>query len=246
MMLFATQGGKDSTRYHPIILLAVALTSLGLLLQCSRNHRGQSSSQPDRLVMESGRDTVPSGMTGRMNQMIGSGMRGMMQRMMPDMLPPGITPGELPDRNSRGAKLLIRYCTNCHNLPSPVMHSAEEWPEVTERMFRRMGLMRGMMESNSPSPEEQKTIVSYLKEHALISVSEDQLTSLQSEGARLFKQTCTQCHALPDPGLHTPQEWEQVIERMQGYMERMNKNVITAWEKNKIVDFLKKQTNQNE
>lgn len=192
--------------------------------------------------MNPGRDTVP----GTKHQMMGrgSGMRGMMQRMMPDMLPPGIEPEELPDRNSRGAKLLIRYCTSCHNLPSPAMHSAEEWPAIAERMFQRMDMMGGMrmmMSSKAPAPEEQKSIVAYLKEHALASVSEEELKVPQSEGGRLFKQTCSQCHALPAPGLHTPQEWKQIVERMRGHVLTMNKYVITEQEKQNILEFLEMQ-----
>lgn len=38
-------------------------------------------------------------------------MKEMMQQMMGGMLPPGITPQDLPDPESRGAKLLSRYCS---------------------------------------------------------------------------------------------------------------------------------------
>jgi len=33
-------------------------------------------------------------------------------------------------------------------------------------------------------------------------------------GPRLLGAYCTQCHGLPDPAQHTPQEWEAVAKRM--------------------------------
>lgn len=47
----------------------------------------------------------------------------MMQDMMSGRLPPGIEPEDLPETDSTGAKLIVRYCTQCHNLPSPSMHT---------------------------------------------------------------------------------------------------------------------------
>jgi cytochrome c5 len=78
-------------------------------------------------------------------------MRGMMHRMIPDLVPPGVEPQDLPDPDGRGARLLVRYCGQCHNLPSPAMHSSSEWPAISERMFYRMEMMSGMMGIESPS-----------------------------------------------------------------------------------------------
>ncbi len=36
----------------------------------------------------------------------------------------------------------------------------------------------------------------------------------QSHGAQLVGAYCTQCHGVPSPGLHAPQEWEGVASRM--------------------------------
>ena len=68
-------------------------------------------------------------------------MKEMMQQMMGGMLPPGITPQDLPDPESRGAKLLSRYCSQYHNLPSPRMHTAEDWPRIAGRMLSRERMM---------------------------------------------------------------------------------------------------------
>ncbi len=75
--------------------------------------------------------------------MHGPRMGAMMQEMMSGRLPPGIAPEDLPDAESPGARLLARYCTQCHNLPAPAMHTAEEWPAVEARMFNRMAMMWG-------------------------------------------------------------------------------------------------------
>jgi cytochrome c5 len=170
------------------------------------------------------------------------GMKGMMQRMMPDMLPPGIKPEDLPAPDSSGARLLVHYCTQCHNLPSPAMHTAEQWPEITARMFHRMSMMSGMMNMmmnvGSPSYEEQQTIVAYLEVHALKSISPDALPSPGSKGAVLFRETCSQCHPLPDPKLHTAGEWPKIVERMKDNMRTMGRKVITETEKEEIVSYL--------
>ena len=46
-------------------------------------------------------------------------MKEMMQEMMRGRLPEGIQRETLPKPDDPGAKLLIRYCGQCHNLPSP-------------------------------------------------------------------------------------------------------------------------------
>jgi cytochrome c5 len=190
--------------------------------------------------------TLP--MTG--GRMMGSGMmdqdmmRGMMHRMMPDLVPPGVSPENLPDPNSPGAKLLAHYCGQCHNLPNPSMHSAEEWSVIAERMFRRMSRMSGtggmgmMMSIEMPSPEEQQTIITYLESHSMRSVSPNILPSPESRGAAFFKEFCSQCHAPPDPKLHTADEWPAVVEKMRGYMRAMDKKVITGDEEKEIWGYL--------
>ncbi len=169
-------------------------------------------------------------------------MRGMMQQMMPDLVPPGVNPEDLPDPSSKGVQLLVYYCTACHNLPSPSMHTAEEWPVVADRMFRRMSRMSGgmMMNIEMPSTEEQQEIVGYLRAHSLKTISPHNLPSPESQGATLFKVRCSQCHGLPDPERHTVKEWPAIVEKMRGYMQVMDKKVITKEEEKEIVGFLER------
>lgn len=60
----------------------------------------------------------------------------------------------------------------------------------------------------------------------------------ESKGAILFKETCSQCHALSDPALHTAQEWRAVVERMRGDMRTMGREIVTEEEKKEIVSYL--------
>src|SRR5262245_65921630 len=62
--------------------------------------------------------------------------------MLERILPPTFEARQLPQRNSRGAKLVVAYCVQCHNLPNPAMHHAAKWPGIVERMRseeRRVG-----------------------------------------------------------------------------------------------------------
>jgi cytochrome c5 len=172
-------------------------------------------------------------------------MMQMMQGMMGGRLPPGIESENLPDPDSSGAKLLARYCTQCHNLPSPGMHTQEEWPTVTQRMFHRMSIISGMMGIEAPSVDEQEAIVAYLKTHSLKPMIHGILPSPESPEAISFKNTCSQCHALPDPKLHTADEWPNVVERMRTNMQNMGRRVITDQEMNEIVSYLATRARQS-
>jgi len=85
------------------------------------------------------------------------------------LLPPGIEPGDLPDSSSNGAKLLSQYCTQCHEMPGPGMHTTEEWPRVVDRMNQRMQMMGGqskmriMHDIKASSDGELQILVTYLQ-----------------------------------------------------------------------------------
>ncbi|MDF1530616.1 MAG: hypothetical protein P1R74_15975 [Sedimenticola sp.] len=92
-------------------------------------------------------------------------------KMYEDKLPPGLSAELLPDSSSRGARLLARYCTQCHNLPGPDRHTAEEWQEVLPKMSmlmdvsNRFGGLMGRVEALPPS--DQALLQSYLNRHAV-------------------------------------------------------------------------------
>ena len=186
---------------------------------------------------------------GAMAQMQGDGMmreeqqRGMMDEMMSGRVP-GLSPEQLPDPGSIEAGLLVRYCAQCHNLPSPATHSAEEWTAVVDRMDRLMSSVEGMgrremMRIKRPTEDERKRLLRYLQAHALRPFSAPSIPLPDSPGAKMFQSVCTQCHVLPDIKLHTAEEWPGIIERMRMNMKVIGKREITDEERDAIADYLK-------
>jgi len=149
------------------------------------------------------------------------------------IVPPGIEADMLPEAAAPGAKLTLRYCVQCHNLASPAMHDADRWPAIVERMvFRMQGrgnmgkLMADMMAGvQAPSAEEAKLMTAYLRRHALRPLDPKRYPDVDSQAAESFRLACNQCHALPDPRLHSAREWPAVVTRMQKNMEWMNRVV---------------------
>jgi cytochrome c5 len=170
------------------------------------------------------------------------GMGGMMRgggAQLPELLPE-----QLPDPKSEGADLTVRYCAQCHNLPSPATHSAEEWREVMDGYMSGHMRPHGMMIIRQPMSEEQETLLQYLQQHALRTFSGPSLPEPGSPGAERYKTVCMGCHALPDPSLHTAVEWPAVVERMRRNMKVMGKPVINDTERNEISDYLKRHARQ--
>lgn len=174
------------------------------------------------------------------------GMKEMMKGMMGGQLPPGMDPKALPEPQSRGAQLLAHYCTQCHDLPGPGMHTAAEWPPVLERMNGRMQMMvNGMMGGNTmgieaPSGAELQTLTAYLQAHAQIPMDITKYPDLSAPDGKVFSTVCRQCHALPDPTQHTAREWSAVVMRMKKNMSIMKKNVPDEIATQQIVGFLQR------
>lgn len=200
-------------------VLALFLAGCALHLACERGE-------------ERSRGTMP---------MMGRGqMRGMMQRMMADMLPLGVEPDDLPDPASEGARLLSRYCSQCHAVPSPRLHTADEWPNVVDRMARRMQMMRDhpMMSVDSPSRDKLDVVVAYLVSHSMQGLSPEDLSQLTGSGAEAFRQVCSGCHALPNPRQHSSAEWPAVVERMTQNMKALQRQVPEQTVLDQIIAFL--------
>jgi cytochrome c5 len=153
--------------------------------------------------------------------------------MLERILPPTLEPAQLPDPASRGARLVVQYCVQCHNLPNPAMHHAAKWPGIVQRMVPRMQgqgnmgvLMRDMMAGvTAPSPDETKVIVSYLKSHSQRPLDPKTYPAVNRPEGLSFRLACQQCHVLPDPRRHTAAEWPAVVQRMEKNMAWMNRVV---------------------
>jgi len=151
------------------------------------------------------------------------------------ILPPTFEAAQLPEPDSRGARLTVGYCVQCHNLPNPAMHDAARWPGVVRRMVPRMEgkgnlgkLMADMMAGvRSPSEEEERVIVAYLRKHAQKPIDAARYPELHQPAGESFRLACNQCHVLPDPKRHDAAEWRSVVARMQKNMEWMNRIVGT-------------------
>jgi hypothetical protein len=153
--------------------------------------------------------------------------------MLERLLPPTFDARELPEPQSRGARLTVGYCVQCHNLANPAMHHAEKWPGIVHRMVLRMEgrgnmgtLMSDMMAGvKAPSAEEKAAIVAYLQRHAQKPLDPALYPEVNTPRGEAFRLACNQCHVLPDPKRHTAAEWPAVVARMQKNMEWMNRVV---------------------
>lgn len=172
-------------------------------------------------------------------------------------MPAGIAASRLPAPGSRGAQLTARYCSQCHGTPSPASQSASDWFPIMRRMMLRMkrsasmgqmtgrGMMgrnmpMGMMGAAVPTPTEEREILAYLQNHALRSIPEETLPEKASSAATLYKRTCALCHALPDPSVHTPEQWPGVVSRMRQYMRSSGVPNISDEQAQTIINYLQR------
>jgi hypothetical protein len=147
------------------------------------------------------------------------------------ILPPTFERARLPEPRSRGARLTVQYCVQCHNLPNPAMHHAAKWPAIVERMVLRMEgkgnygqLMFDMMAGvKAPSAAEGDALVAYLQKHAQTPLDPKKIPEAYAAAGEPFRLACNQCHVLPDPQRHTAEEWRAVVARMQENMQWMNR-----------------------
>ena len=149
------------------------------------------------------------------------------------ILPPTFGLSELPAPKSRGARLLVQYCVQCHNLPNPAMHHAAKWPAIFERMVVRMRgkgnlgeLMHEMMAGvEAPTVDEATVLLAYLLKHSQKPLDPKKYPAVNLPEGQSFKLACQQCHVLPDPQRYTASEWPAVVARMEKNMEWMNRVV---------------------
>lgn len=165
--------------------------------------------------------------------------------MLARILPEWLTPSQLPEPQSPGARLTALYCVQCHHLPNPAMHDAQRWDRVVQRMLPRMQgqgnmgrLMSEMMVGPgagadadaarplaAPTTAEAQAIVAYLQRHAMPVAGPALAAALDTPEGRMFERACAQCHALPDPRRHSADAWPTVVRRMESNMQWMNRVV---------------------
>ncbi|MBC8284559.1 MAG: cytochrome C [Nitrospinae bacterium] len=67
----------------------------------------------------------------------------------------------VPEPESPGAKLYLEKCTQCHGLPGPKRHTAEQWDHL-------LVMMEGFMDQRGYPflKDDKKIIQDYLHKHA--------------------------------------------------------------------------------
>jgi cytochrome c5 len=149
-------------------------------------------------------------------------------------LPPGVAPESLPEPASQGARLLGQYCTQCHALPSPAMHGPIDWPGVLRRMWVRIDMMAGGLSVLTPTTAERSQLLAYVQKYAL-KVAENLPAG---PGKEAFETTCSRCHALADPKVHSPPDWPVVVMRMEKNMEKMKVRGVSNAQAQQILAYL--------
>jgi cytochrome c5 len=185
--------------------------------------------------------------------------RGQRWRMISSIgagLPPSdFRPDDLPEPGSRGAGLLQVYCVQCHWLPTPQMHSAQEWKILVPRMLLRartlrdrMGgplteglvgeiVMTGLETVELPSPEETDSMLAYLQRNAFPPADPGELT--EGPGRTIFIDKCSICHEVPSPKAHTPAGWDRVVATMRANMVKMDVEPLSDREVDLISGYLR-------
>ncbi len=149
--------------------------------------------------------------------------------------PPGVSPLELPDPLSSGAKHLQSYCTACHALPTPSLHSTTDWPGVVRRMWLRMDYLSSEIAVPVPTTAERYVILQYLLDHAF-KVTAAALPA--GPGRDLFASRCSRCHDLPDPKQHAPEDWVAVVVRMSRHSQDMLGETVPRDDVQRIILYL--------
>jgi cytochrome c5 len=158
------------------------------------------------------------------------------------VIPSGMNPDQLPDADSHGATVLTLYCAQCHALPTPSMHTAAEWKVVLPRMLDYINSNQGQMMRHLIMPPEHdwETLTAYLIANAQVPLDKQHVTGLDTTAGKAFQTYCSQCHAAPDPGIHTPHAWPRVVLRMKSHILRTSKKMPTQDTLMQIIDYLQK------
>lgn len=171
----------------------------------------------------------------------GTPTKDMLASTMKEVLPPPFT-GSLPAKDSKGAKLLGFYCVQCHTMPSPGLHSADDWPKVVARMIERINRYRStnseLHKVKEPTPAELGELLAYLQKFGFKMIDPARYPDLDSDTGQAFRKVCATCHALPDPTIHSDEQWRVVVLRMRENMKLLGVADPGDSELAKVIGFL--------
>lgn len=157
------------------------------------------------------------------------------------VIPFGMAANQLPDSQSRGATLFASSCSQCHNLPSPRMHSTDDWPMRFEKMMDHAVLMSGgSSDVKLPTDKEKGEIVAYLVKNGFRGLPAD--SPLRNE-YQVFNIIwfCSVCHAVPDPTQYPAKEWAKIVDRMNGFRKKQGRDEMSNADRKAVINFLAKQ-----
>jgi|APFre7841882724_1041349.scaffolds.fasta_scaffold12306_4 cytochrome c5 len=142
-------------------------------------------------------------------------------RAYPERMPPPLDSGVLPDPGGAGARILGRYCNQCHQAPGPGQHNAAEWAEVLARMDLLMDVTARFGDRprpiESPDPAERAILLAYLQGHALRPLAD------LSRAPPAYRSLCGDCHAAPNPTAYAHADWPALLARMAGHRRVMGR-----------------------
>jgi hypothetical protein len=136
-----------------------------------------------------------------------------------ERMPPELAPSRFPEPESAGARLVARYCGQCHFAPAPGQHTVAEWPKVIERMdllievTARFG--RQLKPVAAPSRNERTLLAEYLEANALRPLADP------SAAPADYRALCGDCHVAPDPAAYPDADWAAVLARMTAHRQTM-------------------------
>jgi len=156
------------------------------------------------------------------------------------VIPGGLTADQLPDPQSKGAALLASYCGQCHNLPSPKMHSTGDWPMRFEKMMDHAMLMAGTSpDVRIPVDKEKKELVSYLEKNGFRGLPANSLLRGEPQAFSVMW-FCSVCHAMPDPDQFPAKEWGKIVDRMNSYRKKQGREEMSNSDRKEVINFLVK------
>jgi hypothetical protein len=234
-------------------IAGILLFGSALLPSCGQGPDREASRNSEEVLAVV--DSVLSELGGLATASLDRGQRWRMVGSLGSGLPPPtFNLADLPEPETRGATLLGVYCIQCHWLPAPQMHAAEEWPVLMRRMVMRaqtlhdrMGgpmtrgilgqyLLSGMASAQIPSVEDIDSLVSYLQRNAMPVADPDELgTGSERE---FFVSRCGFCHETPSPSAHAQAEWPAVVARMIANMSLMSVRPLSDEETRRVLTYL--------
>lgn len=163
------------------------------------------------------------------------------------LIPAGLRAEDLPNAESRGAKVLGLYCGQCHGLPDPRMHTPKEWETVVARMEQHMQAQAGgmLVRILKPSAADMGVLVEYLHAYGLKPMESTAMARLDSGPGESYRKVCADCHALPDPAQHTTKEWRLVIARMKQNISNAGRSLPSDEAFAAVLTYLEKNARQD-